>query len=322
MKMAFFSGALLVVTLAAGPVGCSKSAKEPLHFNTSAAPAELAKTSMARTELLPQDKEAAGAKQDGPVPAKGAEPPAIARKIKYAAVIQLIADDFPKAEAEIANLVKGADGYVANSDIKNSPGSLRTGSWQIRIPVREFDAFRTAVLKLGAVEKNTTDSQDLTEEFYDLANYIKNRQAEEESLRKFMEKAGDRLDSFFTIRRELNQVHEDIDRNLGRLKLMANLTDMTTVTLLIVEKQKYEGDRPPEIAEAPTFMVRFRAMLGESTGRLVSLFQILALILAALAPWVPLILILAAPVWLFSRRLRKTQMLADAPHVHLPRTPE
>jgi hypothetical protein len=229
----------------------------------------------------------------GPVPV---------RRIKYTAAVQLVTEDFARAETEVKKLVKNALGYIANSDIKAAPGSVRVGFWKARIPVKEFDSFRDALLKLGEVEKNATDSEDLTEEFYDLENYIKNRKAEEEALRKLMERAADKMDSFFAVRRELNQVREDLDRKQGRLKLLANLTDMTTVSISIREIQKYAPDKAPALVENPGFGVRFAQSLSDSAGSVVAFFQAVAILLAALLPWSPFILAAAMPTWICIKR--------------------
>jgi Domain of unknown function (DUF4349) len=302
MKSSLLFAALLFLIL--GNVGCNKKG-EANYDSMAKAPASREDTILAILGEQPQNNNPEGAKPAEVKQEKAPAAPAVSRKIKYAAVIQLIAEDFAKAEAAVGKLVQDAQGYVANSEVKMSPGAIRMGYWKVRIPVKEFDSFRTAILKLGEVDKNATDSQDLTEDYYDLENNIKNRQAEEEALRKIMEKASDRMENFFAVRRELNQVREDIDHKLGRLKLLANLTDMTTVTLTIREKQKYADDKGPNLAENPSFPMRVSRTFSESAGGLISLFQTLAIVLVALAPWSPLILAVGFPTFIYLRRWRK-----------------
>lgn len=302
MKSSLLFTTFLILFL--GGAGCSKKG-EPNYDSMAKAPASGEDAILTVLAEQPANNNPEGGKPAEVKQEKGPGAPAISRKIKYAAVIQLIAEDFATAEAAVGKLVQDAQGYVANSEVKMSPGSIRMGSWKIRIPVKEFDSFRTAILKLGEVDKNATDSQDLTEDYYDLENNIKNRQAEEEALRKIMEKASDRMENFFAVRRELNQVREDIDHKLGRLKLLANLTDMTTITLTIREKQKYAEDKGPNLAENPSFQMRVSRTFSESAGGLISLCQTLAIALVALAPWSPLILADGLPTWIYLRRWRK-----------------
>jgi hypothetical protein len=302
-KVPIMNGFLLtclgVALLVPGSVGCGKKEsplKADLVHGQSARPIN-DPGEPARGEPAQADN------KEGP--AKDAKSNTLARKIKYTAAIQLITEEFARAEAEVKKLVKQAGGYVANSEITASPGSIKTGIWKARIPVKEFDSFREAVLKLGEVEKNTVDSQDLTEEYYDLESTIKNRQAEEEALRKLMDKASDKLESFFAIRRELNQVHEDIDRKLGRLKLLADLTDMTSVSLTIRQKQKYVAEQGPAAAEKPTFGMRLGKTLGDSTATLVGLLQDVVVVATALLPWSPFILAGVILAWVLVQRGRQ-----------------
>lgn len=304
--------ALCLLLSVSAVAGCrkEKSASETLTFSVQ--------EDRGNAKVADMDGNLARVKAEaGPVaePAKAhpaKEPQAtkgIARKIKYTAAIQLITEDFVRAETEVNRLVKTAQGYVATSEIKIAPGSIAMGFWKIRIPVTELDSFRQAVLKLGQAEKNATDSQDLTEEYYDLANNIKNRQAEEEALRKIMDKAADRMDNFFTIRHELNQVREDIDRKLGRLKLLAGLTDMTTISLTIREKQKYNPGPNPTLAEIPTFRTRLGKTYGDSMDGLIGFLQTIAIFLAAAAPWSPFFVAVGIASWIYVRR-RKRELAA------------
>jgi hypothetical protein len=120
-----------------------------------------------------------------------------------------------------------------------------------------------------------------------------------------MDKAADKMESFFAVRHELNQVHEDIDRQIGRLKLLANLTDMTTVSLSIREKEKYIADKRPAPIETPAFATRVNKSLGDSTAVLVGLIQNLAIVLAALLPWSPFLLAAAISAWILVKRKRR-----------------
>jgi hypothetical protein len=311
MKTLLYSTLTLMVIM--GGPGCGKeksSSSSPVPQ-----PAEAPRAAPVNLFVLEAQE---GEHADPAQQVKAAGDPAISRKIKYAAVIHLITLDFAKAEGEVAKLVQNAQGYVAASEIKVSPGSIRIGYWKARIPHKEFDSFRTAVLKLGEVEKNATDSQDLTEEHYDLENNIKNRQAEEEALRKLMDKAADKMENFLAVRRELNEVRADIDRKLGRLKLLANLTDLTTVSLTVQEKQKYVPDKGPDASETPTFGRRVSKTLGDSAGGLLTFFQTVALVLAALVPWSPLVLTGIVPVWIYVRRQQHAQPATAGPNIDRP----
>jgi hypothetical protein len=237
---------------------------------------------------------------------------AAARKIKYTADVRVICDDFDKAHDGFTVAVKQHKGLIAHSEITGSPGSVRVGQWRVRVAVARFDDFRSAVLKLGEVEKDTSDSEDVTEEYYDLEAHIKNRQAEEESLRKLLEKSGDKIENILAVRKELAQVRDDINRKQGRLKLLANLTDLTTVNVTIREKQRFNAGPPPAVAEVPTFGMRVRRTFTSSIDALTAFVQDLALVAIALAPWALLAAVVLGPIYLVARRLARRRAAATA----------
>jgi Domain of unknown function (DUF4349) len=90
----------------------------------------------------------------------------------------------------------------------------------------------------------------------------------------------------------------------SRLKLLADLTDMTTVALIIHEKQKYIAEQAPAVVENPPFGTRLGRSLGDSAGSFLELCQTLAIFLAVLLPWLPLLLAAAIPAWIYVQRLR------------------
>lgn len=246
----------------------------------------------------------------------GKKDDAAARKIKYTADVRVICEEFDTARDGLTAAVKQHKGLIAHSEITGSPGSVRAGQWRVRVPVEQYDAFRSAVLKLGEVEKDTSDSEDLTEEYYDLAAHIKNREAEEESLRKLLEKTGDKIENILAVRKELAQVRDDINRKHARLKLLANLTDLTTVNVSIRAKQRFDGDRPPAAAEVPTFGMRVRRTFSNSVEALTAFVQFAVLAAVGLAPWAAVAVVVLAPVVFLYRRAKRNRprpaVLTDA----------
>ncbi len=239
-----------------------------------------------------------------PAQAKG-----LPRKIKYTADVELVVEEFQQAEQALKALVKAEGGYISQMEVSGSPGSPRNGKWKVRIPVNAFDAFREAVAKLGELQRSGIDSQDVTEEFYDLEARIRNKKAEEEELLKLQQEGLARLqkepkaklEDLQSIRRELAQVRSDIERMQGRLKLLADLTELTTVTVVIHERKGYV---PPT---SPEFGTTVSRTWGGSLETLIEFGKGIVLFAVAVAPWVPLVLLAGVPVYLLLRRLRQAR---------------
>lgn len=252
------------------------------------------------------EKGPAGREPDAPGAEKKdkAEPP---RKIRYTADLRLIVDDFTLAEQGLEGAIKDAKGMLKSSEISQVSGGVRTGTWRIRVPVDNFNTFRAAVAKLGDVERNTVDSEDLTAQYYDLDAHIKNRLAERDAIRDLLKEVGKQnLKHFLEIKRELDAINDDINRKEGQLKLWANLTDLTTITVQMREKQKYLAEKKVEEKETPTFGTRAGKVWGDSLTALVDFVQALAIVAIAVTPWLPFPLVVLMGCWLLVRRLSRS----------------
>jgi hypothetical protein len=259
-----------------------------------------------------QEERAGGARAAGAD--KGAAEP-LPRKIIYKAEVSLVVDDLPAAEEQLRQLINQHKGFIAKSELSGSTGSKRSGHWRLRVPVDGFDAFMAAVVKLGVPQVNRTDSQDVTDQYYDLEARIKNKKAEEESLRKLLEQTHGKMEDILAVRRELNQVRGDIDLQEGQLRRLANLSALTTVDLTLQEIKDYV---PPE---TPTFGKTIADTFGGSIDVLKAVGRGLVLVGVALAPWLPLLLVIGVPLWVMWRRRRPLAVVPAPPSVPSPAPP-
>jgi len=142
------------------------------------------------------------------------------RKIICNASVELIVEDLDKAQGQLTGLVQEAKGYVAKSDTRGAPSSPRSGEWTLRLPAEGIRAFVAGLARLGEVRESKTDSDDITDRYYDLKAHIQNDQAEEESLRKLMvEKSADgKLEDLLAVRRELRELRGKIDSQQGQMQ--------------------------------------------------------------------------------------------------------
>jgi hypothetical protein len=243
---------------------------------------------------------AEGAKQ-GVAPGSGAASTAsgVDRKIIYTANVELAVESFSGMPDRVIALVKQYDAYVAGSSLSGSTGENRRGTWTIRVPVARFDEFVNASKGLGELVNVSTGSRDVSEEYYDVDARIRNKTKEEERLLKLLEERPGKLEDVIAIERELSRVREELERMQGRMRVLADLTSLTTVELSIVEIRDYE---PPQ---APTLATRIRRTFGESLATLQTAGETMLLAAVGTAPWVPVAVVIAAPLFVFARRHRQ-----------------
>jgi hypothetical protein len=233
-----------------------------------------------------------------PAGQKGAAPEPLSRKIIYTANLRLIVDDFGKADQELADLLAEHDCILGQSEITGSAGSPRQGHYRVRVPLKHLNAFLREAVKLGVPQQNSLDSEDVTDKYYDLEAKIKNDKAEEATLRTLLEKVSEKKDEFIALRRELRQIRGEIDVEEGQLRRLANLTSLATVNIQLQEIKDYV---PPQ---SPTFGNSLASTFSGSWEALLSFGKGVVLVVAALVPWLPLILAVTVPAWLLVRRWR------------------
>lgn len=237
----------------------------------------------------PADKQAAGA---------AANDQPIARKIIYNASLDVVVKDLDTAITEVEKLVQQYRGYIARSEITGNQGSRRSATWMLKIPSEQFRLAITSFIDLGIPEKNTSDSQDVTEEFLDLEARVKTLKAEEEALNTMLREATN-LESILKIRQQITELRGQIEKAEGRLKFLTVMTSLSTITLTLREDAAYV---PPSVPQEPTFTVRVEETFTNSMTVLQRLGEGVGLAIVAITPWLPLILILGLLLrWLVRR---------------------
>ena len=220
------------------------------------------------------------------------------QKIIYSADVELAVESFTGIPDQVVAVVKKFDAYVADSQLAGSSGENRRGTWKIRVPVARFDEFINAAKGLGEVIKVGTSSRDVSEEYYDVDARIRNKTKEEERLLQLLEERPGKLEDVIAIERELSRVREELERMQGRMRVLADLTSLTTVDLSIVEIREYE---PPQ---APTLATRVRRAFEGSLSTLQTTGEAVLLATVATGPWLPLAALVISPAYLFVRRRR------------------
>ena len=227
-------------------------------------------------------------------------PSAIDRKIIYEAAIHLVVRDFSGMENAVSTLVKEHGGYLANVSIDRTSGERRSGRWQARIPVDQFESFMDAASELGMAESRSQTAQDVTEEYVDLEARITNKKRLEERILKLLEETDSKIKDVIEVERELARVRGEIEQMEGRLRYLTNRTQLTTVTIIAREQRDYV---PPE---APTFLARIRQAWGNSLFSLRQFCEAAGVAIVFAVPWLLVLAIVAGPPVWYMRRSKVT----------------
>ena len=237
---------------------------------------------------------------------KAVEQPAdvVVRKISYTATLRLKVDDFPKAEEGLLQLIDEYKGLLEKSEITGVSGTSRSGYWKIRVTPERLAAFRKAVVQLGETEQNNLDSQDMTEEYYDLKVRLKNKEGEVDRFQDLLKKAVT-IPDILSVSRELDRTQLELERLKGRQKYLDSITGLATLNVWFQERGVFV---PPE---SPDFGTSVSRTFSNSLNALVQFGRGLALVVVALTPWLPVMLLIALPAY-FWRRWHKRERIRHA----------
>ncbi len=245
-----------------------------------------------------------GATTAGARVAKDSALPATSRKLVRSAEVSLQVASPADAEDRVGRLVERLGGYVASSEHQALAGSESRANLSLRVPVARFDEALRELRQLSAGPSDEKiGSDDVTDEYMDMAAHVTNQLALEKQLATILTQASN-VDQAIKVHRELAMVRTEIDRLQGRQKFLETEAALSKITLSL-------SQRPQALAIAPlTFWSRIHGAAQESVdnahrilvGGAVFFVQLLGVVL-------PLAALFSGPiavaVWLRRRRQRR-----------------
>lgn len=182
---------------------------------------------------------------DPPKPAAVAEPnSSIARMIIYAAWMTVEVAEPEKSLASALELMQKMGGFLS----KRSDYFV-----EIRIPSAMFFAFIREIEQYGTVTNRAIASEDVTEQYADLAMRLDNLFSMRARLLVLLEQART-VEERLAIERELSRINEDIEVINGRMRMLKNLADYATVFLQFTPR--YTAPLQPQKQPTPVEWVR------------------------------------------------------------------
>lgn len=196
--------------------------------------------------------------------AKGqANLPATSRKVIRNAELTLVVASPTQAETTISELVQRLGGYIESSDHQAVSDSEARANLSLRVPVAHMEEALREIKKLSVGMANEKiGSDDVTDEYIDLAAHITNQQALEKQLSTILAQASS-VDGALKVHHQLAAVRTEIDRLQGRHRFLESESALAKISVALAPKVM-----PPQvIAVAPvTFGDSVRRAFAESVA--------------------------------------------------------
>ena len=261
-------GLVLAVVLVATQTGGSSSPAEPGDDDTVLIRSDQTGV-VPQATGIPQDGnnysvDADRAAEDAaPAPAPGAGGPSAAggvgggtsslpalqvldRKIIRDATLDVTVDDVPTAVQAVENATVGVGGFVSSSSltVETPPDPIvspdspqptpaperQRATVQVRVPAEAYPGVLKDLRGLGDVKTESSNSQEVTEEYTDLEARLRNLQATEQRYLELLNRA-EAIPDILTVQDRLSAVRLEIEQVQGRMKLLDDLTDLATITV-------------------------------------------------------------------------------------------
>jgi RNA polymerase-interacting CarD/CdnL/TRCF family regulator len=228
--------------------------------------------------------------------------------VVYTGSIALVVKDAGQAATDITALATRLGGYVSGANLYMQK-DVQRGSLTIRVPAEKYQEALTALRAMAVrVETETTGTEDVTQEYTDLQARKANLEHTEQALQKLLDERLQvgRTQDILEVYRELSNVRGQIEQIEGRLRYLANLAAMSTITIELIPDVLYQpvavaGWEPQGIArQALQSLVSALQVLG-TVLIWVTIF-VLPILVVVLLPLALLILLIR---WLVRRRRGK-----------------
>ncbi len=304
-------------------VGCGSSSKtsaSPTTFAASGAATTAAAAAKAGSESLSggfssdQAPSAVGASSTAAAAATTAAPRAgvatggvaapqgVDRKVIVTVNLDVQVTDVSSSSVKATSLAEGVGGEVFSQQT-NLVAEHPTSTIVFKVPPGKVNTLLTSLGELGKVQSQTSQAEDVTAQFVDIESRITSAERSVLRARDFLDKAGT-VGELASLESELSRRETERDSLLGQKRVLESRTSLATITLTLTPT--------PKTAEVVKVDKPKKATVGRALHngvRTVSDFgKALAIVVAFLLPWIPVIALFGALLWVFGRRAARASV--------------
>jgi anti-sigma factor RsiW len=230
--------------------------------------------------------------------------PLIIRTAQLTVVIQ----NLDTARAQVDKVVQRYSGYIGDLTVSAPSGGSRTLTATLRVPATQLDAALAELKKLGRVDSESQNGQDVTSQYVDLEARLSNSRNTEKRLLELLSQRTGKLSDVLEVETELSRVREEIERMEGERRMMAKQVEYATLTATVSEEYKAPASALPD-----SLGTRLRNAAVGGYQSVVNFFIDIALLLMSDGPmllvWIAILFFPVRWAWRKLRTYRETPSL-------------
>lgn len=205
-------------------------------------------------------------------------------------------EKFDESEIKITGIVKGFNGFIANSKSSSNSSGNKSGTITVKVPADKFDALVFEVGKVGKVMNQNIQANDVTEEYVDLEARLKTQKELEQRLVKLLNEKASKLAEIIEVEEKLASVRQKIESIEGKMKLLKSQSDFSTLSISVYEPSMINT------SSGGGFIYE----LGQAIKKGLSGFtNVLAVTITLLIAVIPIVVFVLIIVWIIRKILRK-----------------
>ena len=170
----------------------------------------------------------------------------VERRLIKTGSLSMVVRDINETRVKVVQIVQNHDGFIANQHFNqnerysdNAVQSILSGSITVKIPQESFDSAMNQLRPLALVmTSESTNVNDVTEQYYDLDTRLKNKKAEEQRYRDLLAQATD-VSDMLEITQYIERARGEAERLQGQLNVMQNQSNLSTINLYLEAERPY-----------------------------------------------------------------------------------
>ena len=176
-------------------------------------------------------------------------------KLVYTADITLETTEFDASAEGIVNLVSSLEGYFENSYVNNH-GTYRRGSYIVRVPSHNYEAFCTAASEICSLKAISRSVENISESYYDNESRLITQKTKLERLQTLLAKA-ENMEDIITLESAISETELAIERLTGTLRKYDSMVDFATISVTLNEVYKVVPIEQPPIGFGEKLLAAF-----------------------------------------------------------------
>lgn len=210
--------------------------------------------------------------------------------------VSLEAEDVGKARFDIRRIVDGFGGTVTEQETTTGDeGEVTTARLVIRVPSAKFTEAQAALEEVATLTGSTSGAEDVSSEVIDVDARVRAQRKSVERIEALLAQA-DSLQQVVSIESQLAGRQAELDSLVARQKWLSDQTSLSTLTVYVEQPDEDSSKDDEETAGG------FLGGLRDGWDSFVDGGGAVLTVLGFLLPWLVLVALLTAPVWMLVRR--------------------